>query len=177
MQVHLTRRGSYAIRAMVSLSRAPAGEHLSARAIAAEQAVPAAFLPRVMTELAKARLVVALEGRTGGYRLARSASDISVLDIVRAVEGPARDGGCILRNAACLAGGEFAAHALIADARAAVANRLRGSSLAAIARTSLDGPGLWVEQESVARLGDLNSTAVAGCAHAWSGILAAGRSR
>ncbi len=120
---------------MVSLTRAPAGEYLSARAIAAEQAVPAAFLPRVMTELARAGLVVPLEGRTGGYRLARSASDISVLDIVRAVEGPDRDGGCILRNAACLAGGECAAHVVIADARAALVERLRGSSLAVIART------------------------------------------
>lgn len=133
MQLHLTRRGSYAIRTMVSLSRARAGGHLSARAIAAEQGIPAAFLPQVMTDLVRAQLVVPIAGRNGGYRLARSPVDISVLDIVTAVESPARDRGCILRNAACLAGGECAAHAVIADARAALVERLRASSLATLA--------------------------------------------
>lgn len=133
MQFHLTRRGSYGIRAMVALARAPVDERLSVRAIAAEQAIPASFLPQVMTDLVRARLVIAMTGRAGGYRLARQAAAISILDIVVAVEGPGQDRGCILRNAACLAGGECAAHAVVAEARTAVTERLRTSSLASLA--------------------------------------------
>ena len=118
---------------MVSLTRAPAGEHLSARAIAAEQGIPAAFLPQVMTDLVRAELVVPIAGRNGGYRLARSPVDISVLDIVTAVERPDRDRGCILRNAPCLAGGDCAAHGVIAGARDALVERLGASSLATLA--------------------------------------------
>ncbi len=118
---------------MVALARTPAGEQLSARTIAAEHAIPPAFLPQVMTDLVRASLVVGSTGRSGGYRLARPADEISVLDIVTAVEGVDPDRGCILRNAACLAGGECAAHAVVAEARAAIQDRLRASSLATLA--------------------------------------------
>jgi Rrf2 family cysteine metabolism transcriptional repressor len=117
---------------MVSLSRAAAGEHISARAMAAEQAIPAAILPQVMSDLVRASLVVPLIGRTGGYRLARPAAEISVFDIVTAVEGPDQDRGCILRNAACLSGGECVAHEVMAGAQAALVDRLRASSLATL---------------------------------------------
>lgn len=133
MDLHLTRRGSYAIRAMVALARASTDEPLSARVIAANQGIPPAFLPQVMADLVRASLVIPTAGRTGGYRLAGSATDISIFDIVTATEGPDRDGGCILRNSACLAGGECSAHAVVADARAAVREHLRASSLSDLA--------------------------------------------
>jgi Rrf2 family protein len=118
---------------MVALARTRTDEPLSARAIAADQGIPPAFLPQVMADLVRASLVIPTAGRTGGYRLARPAADISILDVVIATDGPDRDGGCILRNAACLAGGECSAHAVVEDARAAVREHLRSSSLAKLA--------------------------------------------
>ncbi|MCP9340689.1 RrF2 family transcriptional regulator [Stutzerimonas xanthomarina] len=59
----------------------------SVRTLAELQGVPAELLAKVFTRLAKANLVVATEGVRGGFRLARPADEITVLDIVRAIDG------------------------------------------------------------------------------------------
>jgi Rrf2 family protein len=133
MRLHLTRRASYGIRAMVALSEARTGRPLSARRIAADQAIPAAFLPQVMTDLLRAGLVTSTTGRSGGYRLGRPARAISVLDVIRAVDDTDPGGDCVMRNAACLADGPCPAHDLMAAARDALVDRLRGFSLADLA--------------------------------------------
>jgi Rrf2 family protein len=83
------------------------GEALSASALAEFHALPPAFLAKVLSDLASARVLEAVEGRTGGYRLARRPAMITLLDIVEAVEGtrPAfrcteirRQGSCAVRS-------------------------------------------------------------------------------
>ncbi|KJK15072.1 RrF2 family transcriptional regulator [Pseudomonas sp. NPDC087612] len=59
----------------------------SVRDLAELQGVPHEYLAKVFTKLAKARLVVATEGVRGGFRLARPADEITVLDIVTAIDG------------------------------------------------------------------------------------------
>jgi Rrf2 family protein len=59
----------------------------SVRDLAELQGVPVDFLAKIFTKLAKARLVVATEGVKGGFSLARSSSEISVLDVVTAIDG------------------------------------------------------------------------------------------
>src|SRR3990167_5387083 len=63
------------------------GREASVRALAELQGVPPELLAKVFTRLAKANLVVATEGVRGGFRLARPADEITVLDIVRAIDG------------------------------------------------------------------------------------------
>ncbi|BAN48114.1 Rrf2 family transcriptional regulator [Metapseudomonas resinovorans] len=63
------------------------GRESSVRTLAELQGVPQELLAKVFTKLAKAQLVVATEGVRGGFRLARPAEEISVLDIVRAIDG------------------------------------------------------------------------------------------
>lgn len=59
----------------------------SVRALAELQGVPQELLAKVFTKLAKAGLVAATEGVRGGFRLARPADEITVLDIVKAIDG------------------------------------------------------------------------------------------
>ncbi|UTW12786.1 RrF2 family transcriptional regulator [Marinobacterium rhizophilum] len=59
----------------------------SARALAELQGVPPELLAKVFTKLAKANLVVATEGVRGGFQLARPAEEITVLDVVQAIDG------------------------------------------------------------------------------------------
>ena len=59
----------------------------SVRTLAELQGVPPELLAKVFTRLAKAGLVAATEGVRGGFRLARPANEISVLDVVRAIDG------------------------------------------------------------------------------------------
>ena len=112
MRLELTRRGDYAVRAMLALALAgdetPHDDHtgngqLSVARIAASEAIPPRILPSVMRRLTRAGLVEAQTGRAGGYRLARRADRISLLDIIEAIEGDMRRRICILRGGPCLA--------------------------------------------------------------------------
>ena len=92
MRLELTKRGDYAVRAMLALARgagagATASGLLSARRISDAMAIPVRFLPQVMGDLQRANLVEAAPGRSGGYRLARPATEISLLEVIEAVEG------------------------------------------------------------------------------------------
>jgi Rrf2 family protein len=130
MRMELTRRGDYAVRTMLALSKVnPGGARLSVRHIAAEMSIPAAFLPQVMRDLMAAGLVDAATGRAGGYRLARPASDISVLQIIESVEGDSRRTSCVLRGGPCGRDGHCDAHDVFFAAQDAMLEQLRTASL------------------------------------------------
>ena|SRR5690349_8086115 len=101
MRLELTKRGDYAVRAMLALARADGNGLLSARRIAEAMAIPVRFLPQVLSDLGRAGLVEASPGRAGGYRLAREATAISLLDVIEAVEGDSRRQTCVLRGGPC----------------------------------------------------------------------------
>ena len=63
---------------------------LSARRIAGAMGIPVRFLPQVLGDLQRANLVEAAPGRSGGYRLTRPAAEISLLEVIEAVEGDTR---------------------------------------------------------------------------------------
>ncbi|MGK2851506.1 MAG: RrF2 family transcriptional regulator [Candidatus Limnocylindrales bacterium] len=130
MRLELTRRGDYAVRAMVALAAPPAADWSSVPRIAAEMAIPERFLPRVMRDLVRADLVEARTGRSGGYRLARAAAKITLLDVIDAVEPPDDDRRCVLRGIPCGLDGLCIVHEPFTDARAAHRDRLAATSLA-----------------------------------------------
>lgn len=134
MRLELTKRADYAIRAALALSRAGAGERLSARSIAADQRVPERFLPQVMRDLVRAGVVEGTVGRSGGYRLARPSAEISLLDVVEAVEGDSRRRVCILRGGPCAVAPLCDVHAVFAAAQDDVLSRLRSTTVAEAGR-------------------------------------------
>ncbi|MQY26858.1 RrF2 family transcriptional regulator [Nocardia aurantia] len=85
--MHITARVDYAVRALLEIARAQP-EAAKADGIAAAQAIPAKILETVLAELRRAELVRSRRGPDGGYRLARPAAEISVADVIRAIEGP-----------------------------------------------------------------------------------------
>lgn len=125
MRLELTKRGDYAVRAMLALARSagsngaahaaagPAGttpsgqtsarpyDRLSARRISDAMAIPVRFLPQVLTDLTRAGLIEAAPGRSGGYRLTRDPATISLLEVIEAVEGDGRRQACVLRGSPC----------------------------------------------------------------------------
>ncbi len=134
VRLELTKRADYAIRAVLALSRAPDGERLSARRIAADQRVPARFLPQVMRDLVRAGVVEGSVGRSGGYRLARPSAEITLLDVVEAVEGDSRRRVCILRGGPCALAAVCDVHEVFAGAQDEVLRRLRTTTIAAATR-------------------------------------------
>ena len=81
-----TAKADYAVRAAVGL--AAAGELSTAEHIAQAQEIPLNFLENILRDLRRAGIVESRRGQAGGYALARPAAEISVADVIRAVEGP-----------------------------------------------------------------------------------------
>jgi Rrf2 family protein len=88
--VRISAKADYAVRAAVELARA-GDAALSAEAVATAQGIPVYFLKKIFNDMRVAGLVIAIRGRDGGHRLARPASEITVADILRAMEGPLAD--------------------------------------------------------------------------------------
>lgn len=132
MRLELTRRGDYAVRAMVAL--ADERELLTGPHIAAATGVPSSFVPQVMGALVRAGLVEARQGRSGGYRLALPAAEITLLGIVEAVEGDSRRTTCILRGGPCSAEGRCRVHDAFFAAQEALLGELGRTTLASLTR-------------------------------------------
>jgi Rrf2 family iron-sulfur cluster assembly transcriptional regulator len=136
VRLELTKRGDYAVRAMIALAGDDA-DLMSARTIAAGMAIPPRFLPQVMADLVRAGLAKGVTGRSGGYRLSVSAAEISLLTIVEAVEGTSRRETCVLRGGPCGRDGTCAVHAAFCAAEEAMIGALDSVTLADVSR---DGP-------------------------------------
>jgi Rrf2 family iron-sulfur cluster assembly transcriptional regulator len=140
MRLELTRRGDYAVRAMLALAAADGNGPLSARVISERMGVPVRFLPHVLRDLVHAGLIVGQTGRTGGYRLARTAGTIDLLTVVDAVEAEAEPARCVLRGGPCAADGYCVVHEPFAHATTSMRKALGETTLAAIvASTGLRG--------------------------------------
>lgn len=87
--MNISSRCDYACRAIVQLALLPPDEAtITATSIAEKRNIPEKYLVHILLELKKAGLVASVRGAQGGYKLAKKASDISLLDIVLAVDGP-----------------------------------------------------------------------------------------
>jgi Rrf2 family protein len=88
---------THALRALAHLAAVPGDEAVLGRALAREVGVPAHYLSKVLATLARAGLLAATRGARGGYRLARPAAEILLIDVVAPFEGQRVRPGCLLR--------------------------------------------------------------------------------
>lgn len=133
MRLELTKRGDYAVRAMLALARGSGNGLLSARRISDAMAIPVRFLPQVLGDLQRAGLVEALPGRSGGYRLAKPPGEISLLDVIEAVEGDGRRRSCVLRGGPCGVDGTCDVHDVFFEGQEAIRTTFAGTTLADLA--------------------------------------------
>lgn len=132
MRLTLTKRGDYAVRAMLALADSR-DDLLTGSQIAQQTGIPLSFLPQVMGDLVHAGLADGVQGRTGGYRLARPALEISLLSVVEAVEGDSRRWTCILRGGPCSLDGTCRVHDAFTAAQEALLRELAAASLSSLA--------------------------------------------
>jgi Rrf2 family protein len=86
----LTRASSYALHAVVYMAAQKQTKPVASHLIAKARGIPERFLLKVLKPLVSARVLHSIKGPNGGYRLARSASDVTMLEVVEAVDGPIR---------------------------------------------------------------------------------------
>lgn len=96
----ITRETDYAIRALTFLAQHPQ-KPMDAKAIASMQQIPESFAFKVLRKLIKSNLVVSVRGANGGYKLNKLPKEITLLDIITAIEGEIALNGCLEKGAEC----------------------------------------------------------------------------
>jgi Rrf2 family iron-sulfur cluster assembly transcriptional regulator len=134
----LTRAGEYAVRIVLHLAQADPHTWVKRRQISQAMDVPYPFLGKIGPQLAAAGLIEIAQGPKGGYRLARAAENISLLDVVEAVEGPIALNQCLIHTDACGRSPVCAVHQIWLKARQDMRNTLASANFADLA--AADGP-------------------------------------
>ena len=86
--MRVSAKTDYALRAALELAAAPDEKPVKGERIATAQAIPLRFLENILMQLRHAGLVDSRRGAEGGYRLARPANEVTLADVIRAIDGP-----------------------------------------------------------------------------------------
>ncbi|MBQ3427413.1 MAG: Rrf2 family transcriptional regulator [Clostridia bacterium] len=95
----ISTKGRYAIRLMLDIAKYSAGGNVSLKDVSARQDISLKYLEQIVNMLSHAGLVRSQRGAQGGYRLARSAEEITVGDILRVTEGDIAPVSCLADTA------------------------------------------------------------------------------
>ncbi|HET9938458.1 MAG TPA: Rrf2 family transcriptional regulator, partial [Gaiella sp.] len=101
---------------------------------------PLSVLAQPLAALVRAEVLAAQAGPRGGYRLARAAREISVYDVVLAIDGEARPERCVLHEGVCSWEGACPFHAVLATAQERFTDTLRSTSLEDVLTGTAAGP-------------------------------------
>jgi len=129
MRLELFKRTDRSLQALEALALAESG--MAGSKLAAAIGTTTNYLPQVMKPLVAAGWVSATSGPRGGYVLATDIEQISILDVVEAVEGPTETGQCVLKDAPCPTVESCAFHSSWVRARDALINELGATPLGA----------------------------------------------
>lgn len=135
MRLRFSRTADYGLRAVLEVARAPDGRLVSRRELSTVTGAPLSVLAQPLAALVRADVLAAQAGPRGGYRLARPARDVSVYDVVVAIDGEGRQERCVLHEGVCSWEGACPFHAVLATAQERFTDTLRTTSLADV----LDG--------------------------------------
>jgi Rrf2 family protein len=94
----LTRAASYAIHALVYMALQKHNRPMASHHIAHARGIPERFLLKVLKPLVSTRMLMSIKGPNGGYRLAKAPNEITLLDILEAVDGPIRGQAAFVRD-------------------------------------------------------------------------------
>lgn len=93
--MHIAKRTDYAVRALVDLAEHAGEGPIQSADVASRQDIPESFLEQVLADLRKAGLIHSTRGRQGGHALALLPDEISLADVVSALEGPSSAPECV----------------------------------------------------------------------------------
>ena len=139
--MRVSAKVDYALRALLELASAEPGRPVTAERLATAQAIPPKFLENILLELRRAEIVASQRGVEGGYRLARPASEISVADVVRSLEGPIASVRGVRPEEVAYTGPAQSLQPLWVELRASMREVLEGTTLADLVERSASARG------------------------------------
>jgi Rrf2 family protein len=99
--MQITRQADYAVRAVLHLARLGNTERAATSTIAEEQHIPPSFLAKIISQLSIAGLLHTSRGARGGVTLGREPKEITLLEVVEAIDGPIQLNECVGEDGVC----------------------------------------------------------------------------
>ncbi len=130
--MQITRQADYAMRAVLYLSELGSERRAATSQIADEKRIPPSFLAKIVSQLSVAGLLQTSRGARGGVSLARSPEEISLLEVVEAIDGPILLNECVADDGVCVFGEDCSLRPVFCDAQAELVARLEGTTFGSL---------------------------------------------
>jgi len=127
--MQITRQADYAVRAILHLAR-NGDQRTATSTIAEEQRIPPSFLAKIVSQLSIAGLLHTSRGARGGVTLARHPKDITLLEVIEAIDGPIQLNECVGDEGKCSFDDECPLRPVWCEAQEDLITRLRGANFA-----------------------------------------------
>ena len=131
--MQITRQADYAVRAVYYLTKLGSDNRAATSQIAEEQHIPPSFLAKIISQLSVAGLLHTSRGARGGVSLARDPEEISLLDVVEAIDGPILLNECVAEAGSCTFSDDCPMRPIWCEAQKDLITRLENTNFAAIA--------------------------------------------
>lgn len=122
--MQITRQADYAVRAVLYLAQLGPDRRAATSQIAEDQQIPPSFLAKIVSQLSVAGLLQTSRGARGGVSLARPPEQISLLEVVEAIDGPILLNECVSPNGVCTFGDDCPMRPIWCDAQSELVERL-----------------------------------------------------
>ncbi len=122
--MQITRQADYAIRAVRYLAKQGSEQRVATSTVAKEMKIPPSFLAKIISQLSIAGLLNTSRGARGGVSLARHPKEISVLDVVEAIDGPILLNECVGNTKQCVFEGDCLVHPIWIEAQEDLVKKL-----------------------------------------------------
>jgi Rrf2 family protein len=126
--MEISRRTDYGVRVILDLASLPQNGRVSTQEIANRQNIPSPFLAKIVSQLSLSGLVTTYRGAGGGVSLARPPAEISLLQVIEALEGPVRLNRCAIQPSLCPRDGFCPIHSTWAQAQAELTSLLEATT-------------------------------------------------
>lgn len=140
--MQITRGTDYAVRVMVHLATLPEGSRVPVTELARVGGAPESFVSKVLQQLVRAGMVQSSRGMGGGFMLAIDPANVTLLDVVEAIEGPLRINLCLPGEHTCDRKTWCSVHPVWQEAQGALKAILRTASIKGLARETMNNLAL-----------------------------------
>ncbi len=126
--MQITRQADYAVRAVLYLAKLGNTERAATSTVADEQRIPPSFLAKIISQLSIAGILHTSRGARGGVTLAREPRDISLLEVVEAIDGPIQLNECVGEDGLCSFDSECPLRPVWCEAQEELVKRLKSTT-------------------------------------------------
>jgi len=130
--MQITRQADYAVRAVLYLARLGQEDRAATSQVAQEQHIPPSFLAKIISQLSIAGLLHTSRGARGGVTLAREPKDITLLEVIEAIDGPIMLNECVGETGTCTFDEECPLRPVWCEAQNELVARLKNTNFATL---------------------------------------------